>query len=60
MANELTKEERDDLIGKVTELADRGVLKKQDAVEILNVCGIACARRIAEIDAETKPEGPVQ
>ena len=60
MRKDMTREEKDDLIGKVTELTERNVLKVDDYVQILAVCQRACARRIGEIDEVLKPEGPVQ
>ena len=57
---DMTKEERDDLIEKVTDLTERGVMKRPDAVEILSVCQRACKRRIEEIDEIVRPESRIQ
>lgn len=57
---EMTDEIREQVIGKVSDLATRGVLKLQDAVVILEVCRQACDRRMAEINAAARPESPIQ
>jgi len=57
----LTEEEKADLIGEVTELAKRNVLKKTHYVSILGVCQAACEERIEEIDKEIgKPSDIIQ
>ena len=56
----LTQEEKDDLINKVTELTNKGVIKRPDSVTILRVCSEACARRMKEIEDVIGPDGPIQ
>ena len=57
---DMTPEEKEDLVGKVTELEAQDVRTAEDYVQILDICRRACARRIAEIDEDLKPDGPVQ
>ena len=56
---ELTEREREDLLSKVAELTERGILKKDDYVEILVILSRACKRRIAEIDKAIGPPSDV-
>lgn len=56
----MTASEKKDLIETVKDTVDRDVMTADDYVQILDICQRACARRIAEIDEELKPEGPVQ
>ena len=58
--DELMRDEKDDLLAKMTELLERNVLKKDDYVMILAICSDACKRRIAEIDDRLRPEGRIQ
>ena len=55
--NEMTKEEKDDLVRKVWDLCASDVLTREDMVEILEICRSACERRISEV---SKTGGDVQ
>ena len=57
----LTAVEKEQLIGKVTEMAEKGVLNKLDMAAILEVCRDAAEReyqaRLRELRAEMVIEG---
>ena len=62
---EMTKEEKERLIAKVTDAVFAGVLNRVDAVAILEICSQACSRGIQELDQELekaigKPSGVIQ
>ena len=57
---ELTNAEKSDLVQKVCDITARNVFKAEDYVQILAICERACQRRVAEIDEQLKPSGPVQ
>lgn len=50
MMQDMTEEEREYLLGTVSDLTERGILKKEDYARILAVCKAACERRVEEID----------
>ena len=56
----MTASEKKDLIETVEDTVARDVMTAEDYVQILDICRRACARRIAEIDEDLKPDGPVQ
>ena len=56
----LSEEEKRELIGKVTELTERGVLDRRDMLVIMKVCSGACKRWMAEIDEALRPSGTIQ
>ena len=58
---DLSQEEKKDLIGKVTELCERNVLKQIHYAAILGVCKAACEQRMKEIEQVIgKPSDIVQ
>ena len=50
---EMTKEEKERLVAKVTDAVFAGVLNRLDAVAILEICSQACSRESQELDRET-------
>lgn len=57
----LSGEDKADLIRRVTRLCEDDVLNKVDYVAILNVCKVACERRMEEIESVIgKPSDIVQ
>lgn len=57
---QMTKEEKEELVKRITNLLLQDVLQREDAIEIMRICKEACDRRISEIEGEIKPEGPIQ
>lgn len=57
---QMTKEEKEELVERITNLLLQDVLQREDAIEIMRICKEACDRRISEIEREIKPEGPIQ
>ena len=62
---EMTREEKEQLIAKVTDAVFAGVLNRVDAVAILEICSQACSRESEKIDLEIekvigKPSGVIQ
>lgn len=49
---EMTKEEKERLVAKVTDAVFAGVLNRLDAVAILEICSQACSRESQELDRE--------
>ncbi len=49
---EMTKEEKESLVEKVTDAVFTGVLNRMDAVAILDICSQACSRESQKIDCE--------
>ena len=49
---EMTKEEKERLVAKVTDAVFAGVLNRVDAVAILEICSQACSRESQEIERE--------
>lgn len=56
----MTKEEKEQLVNSVTDLAFRDVLQREDMIEIMQTCRNACDRRIEVLEERTKPAGEVQ
>jgi len=56
----MSQEEKEQLVEKVTDLSLRDVLQREDSIEIMEVCRKACDRRISEIEERVKPAGTVQ
>ena len=48
--NNMTREEKENLVEKVADMAMRDVLNREDMILILAVCKEACDRRIEEIE----------
>jgi len=46
----MTREEKEYLVSKVTDLLMRDVLSREDSVIILRICSNACDRRIRELE----------
>ena len=57
---QMTKEEKEELVERITNLLLQDVLQQEDAIEIMRICKEACDRRIREIEGRIKPEGPIQ
>lgn len=57
---QMTKEEKEELVERITNMLMQDVLLREDAIEIMRICKEACERRISEIEREIKPEGPIQ
>lgn len=49
---EMTKEEKESLVARVTDTVFAGVLNRMDAVAILEICSQACSRESQEIERE--------
>ena len=49
---EMTKEEKERLVARVTDAVFAGVLNRLDAVAILEICSQACSRESQELDRE--------
>ena len=49
---ELTKEEKERFVAKVTDAVFAGVLNRMDAVAILDICSQACTRESQKLDLE--------
>lgn len=60
MSSDMTQEEKQKLIDSIAELCMRDVLKRDDMLEILEICRDACERRIEKIEDIVRPSGPVQ
>ena len=56
----MDRSEKEELIGKVTDLAERDVLQREDMIGIMKICREACDRRIGELEERTKPAEQVQ
>ena len=52
---QMSKDEKEQLVNSVTDLAFRDVLQREDMVEIMTVCRNACDRRITDLEERTKP-----
>lgn len=60
-SNSMTREEKEYLVSKVTDLLMRDVLSREDSVIILRICSNACDRRIRELErSEPARVGNVQ
>lgn len=57
---DMTPDEQMDLVERVSDFVYKGVIKRPDAIAILEICTRAAQRRVDEIDRITKPSGPVQ
>ena len=51
----LSREEKENLLQRVTDVAFMGVLNKMDAAAIIEICLNACQRQAAEIEKEIGP-----
>lgn len=58
--NNMTKEEKEQLVEKVADLCLRDVLKREDSIGIMRICKEACDRRIKEIERDFGATGSVQ
>ena len=59
--SDMTRAEKEELVSKVSDLALRDVLTREDMVGILKICADACDRRISEIERELPtPVGKAQ
>jgi hypothetical protein len=56
---ELTREEKEQLVARITELAFAGTLNRQDCAEIYQICVNACRRSMAEIRQMIGPPSDV-
>lgn len=50
--NKMTRAEKENLVSRISDLALRDVLTREDMVWILKICADACDRRISEIERE--------
>lgn len=46
----LSDEDKEDLVNRISTLCEQNVLNKVDYVAIINVCKVACERRMEEIE----------
>lgn len=56
----MTQTEKETLVKAVSDATLRDVLQREDMVEILRICKVACERRISVIEDVTKQGGAVQ
>lgn len=49
---EMTREEKERLVAKVTDVVFEGILNRADAVAILEVCSQACGREAQKVEQE--------
>lgn len=59
--DKMTRAEKEALVSRISDLALRDVLTREDMVWILKICADACYRRISDIERELPtPAGKAQ